>query len=91
MWLLTKFGSPVPWSKEEVQVYVAKMKTGNEGSGDTRICEVVSIDRLLRLRLSVDCSILLTTLIAGGFGQKARVFRGVKCFAINWDKRFWHM
>lgn len=26
MWLLTKFGDPVPWSKEEVQVYVAKMR-----------------------------------------------------------------
>ncbi|KAF2177731.1 S-adenosyl-L-methionine-dependent methyltransferase [Zopfia rhizophila CBS 207.26] len=26
MWLLTKYGGPPPWSKEEVQVYVAKMK-----------------------------------------------------------------
>lgn len=26
MWLLTKFGDPVPWTKEEVQVYVAKMR-----------------------------------------------------------------
>lgn len=26
MWLLTKFGSPVPWTKEEVQVYVANMR-----------------------------------------------------------------
>lgn len=26
MWLLTKFGGPVPWSKEEVQVYVAQMR-----------------------------------------------------------------
>ncbi|KAJ5182530.1 hypothetical protein N7492_000146 [Penicillium capsulatum] len=26
MWLLTRFGHPVPWSKEEVQVYVAKMR-----------------------------------------------------------------
>lgn len=26
MWLLTKFGDPVPWSKEEVQVYVAQMR-----------------------------------------------------------------
>jgi hypothetical protein len=26
MWLLTKYGDPVPWTKEEVQVYVAKMR-----------------------------------------------------------------
>lgn len=26
LWLLTKYGSPTPWTKEEVQVYVAKMK-----------------------------------------------------------------
>jgi hypothetical protein len=26
MWLLTKFGSPQPWTKEEVLVYVAKMR-----------------------------------------------------------------
>lgn len=26
MWLLTKFGSPEPWSKEEVHVYVAKLR-----------------------------------------------------------------
>ncbi|OKP13887.1 hypothetical protein PENSUB_462 [Penicillium subrubescens] len=26
MWLLTKFGSPQPWTKEEVHVYVAKMR-----------------------------------------------------------------
>jgi len=26
MWLLTKFGDPVPWTKEEVHVYVAKMR-----------------------------------------------------------------
>ncbi|KAJ5350321.1 hypothetical protein N7541_008048 [Penicillium brevicompactum] len=27
MWLLTKFGSPEPWTKEQVQVYVARMRT----------------------------------------------------------------
>lgn len=26
MWLLTKFGSPEPWTKEQVHVYVAKMR-----------------------------------------------------------------
>ena len=26
MFLLTKFGSPIPWSKEEVQVYVAQLR-----------------------------------------------------------------
>lgn len=26
MWLLTKFGPPQPWTKEEVVVYVAKMR-----------------------------------------------------------------
>lgn len=26
MFLLTKYGSPVPWSKEEVLVYVAKLR-----------------------------------------------------------------
>lgn len=26
LWLLTKFGSPQPWTKEEVHVYVAKMR-----------------------------------------------------------------
>lgn len=26
MWLLTKFGSPAPWTKEEVLVYVATMR-----------------------------------------------------------------
>lgn len=26
MWLLTKFGSPQPWTKEEVQIYVAKLR-----------------------------------------------------------------
>lgn len=26
MWLLTKYGDPVPWTKEEVQVYCAKMR-----------------------------------------------------------------
>lgn len=26
LWLLTKYGGPTPWTKEEVQVYVAKMK-----------------------------------------------------------------
>ena len=26
LWLLTKFGDPVPWSKEEVLVYVAQMR-----------------------------------------------------------------
>lgn len=26
MWLLTKFGSPEPWAKEEVLVYVAKLR-----------------------------------------------------------------
>ncbi|KAJ5104432.1 hypothetical protein NUU61_001779 [Penicillium alfredii] len=26
LWLLTKFGDPVPWSNEEVQVYVAKVR-----------------------------------------------------------------
>lgn len=26
MWLLTKFGSPEPWTQEEVHVYVAKMR-----------------------------------------------------------------
>ncbi|KAJ5097856.1 hypothetical protein N7532_004857 [Penicillium argentinense] len=26
MWLLTKYGSPEPWTKEEVHVYVAKMR-----------------------------------------------------------------
>ncbi|KAJ5567881.1 hypothetical protein N7450_010367 [Penicillium hetheringtonii] len=26
MWLLTKFGSPAPWTKEEVLVYVAKLR-----------------------------------------------------------------
>jgi hypothetical protein len=26
MWLLTKFGDPVPWTKQEVPVYVAKMR-----------------------------------------------------------------
>ena len=26
MYLLTKFGDPVPWSKEEVQVYVANLR-----------------------------------------------------------------
>ena len=27
MYLLTKFGSPEPWSKKEVQVYVAKARS----------------------------------------------------------------
>lgn len=27
MWFLTKWGSPTPWSPEEVQVYVAKLRT----------------------------------------------------------------
>jgi hypothetical protein len=26
MWLLTHYGDPVPWMKEEVQVYVAQMR-----------------------------------------------------------------
>lgn len=26
MFLFTKFGDPVPWSKEEVQVYTAKLR-----------------------------------------------------------------
>lgn len=26
MWLLTKFGSPAPWTQEEVRVFVAKMR-----------------------------------------------------------------
>lgn len=26
MWLLTKFGSPQPWTKEEVQIYLAKLR-----------------------------------------------------------------
>lgn len=26
MWLLTKFGEPKPWTKDEVDVYVAKMR-----------------------------------------------------------------
>ena len=26
MWLLTRFGAPHPWSQEEVQVYVAKLR-----------------------------------------------------------------
>jgi hypothetical protein len=26
MWLLTRFGSPHPWSQEEVQVYVARLR-----------------------------------------------------------------
>lgn len=26
MWLLTRYGSPRPWTKEEVLVYVAKMR-----------------------------------------------------------------
>jgi hypothetical protein len=27
MWLLTKFGTPEPWTKEDVHVYVAKLRT----------------------------------------------------------------
>lgn len=27
MWLLTKFGAPSPWTKEEVEVYLAKVRT----------------------------------------------------------------
>lgn len=26
LWLLTRFGEPKPWTKEEVQVYVAKIR-----------------------------------------------------------------
>jgi hypothetical protein len=26
MWLLTKFGHPQPWDKDEVHVYVAKLR-----------------------------------------------------------------
>jgi hypothetical protein len=26
MWLLTKFGSPEPWTRDEVLVYLAKLR-----------------------------------------------------------------